>query len=419
MNQEIIWQRELPNGLKILLLPSQSPVAHVALYLNVGSRDEAPHENGIAHFIEHTLFKGTKNRKSFHVLNRLESVGGDLNAYTSKEETCIYAAVMHPFVGRAIELFADVVFNSTFPEKELEKEKQVIADEIDSYRDNPAEQIMDDFEENLFAGHPIGRNILGTKLSIKKFTQKEVLAFIRRNYHPQRMLLAVSGSISVKRLEELVARYFITNHEPLTDDFRIRFDGRNSFHKTTKKNHYQSHCVVGNLAYNMKHPGRNALALLNNYLGGSAMTSRLNLMIREKHGYTYNIESGYQAYTDTGFFWVYFGTENGLHQKTLELIEREMSRLRTQPPGPLQLLQAKRQFQGQIAIAAESPSNRLMAYGKQWLHAGFIEPLQLTLGQIDEVTPNQLVEAAREITNPSAMSTLIFEARQRINKKNS
>lgn len=417
MNHENIWQKELPDGLKILLLPNLSPVAHVALYLNVGSRDEAPAENGMAHFIEHTLFKGTTNRKAFHVLNRLESVGGDLNAYTSKEETCIYAAVMQPYIARTVELFADVVFNSVFPEKELEKEKQVITDEIDSYRDNPSEQIMDDFEENLFANHPIGKNILGTKALVKSFRREQVKDFIARHYHPSRMLLAVSGNITPSRLEYIVRRYFTA--EPIQPEtfFRKPFDSYFPFQKTVRRNQFQNHCVTGNVAYHMKHPSRTALALLNNYLGGSAMTSRLNLMVREKYGYTYNIESGYQAYTDTGFFWIYFGTENGLHAKTLEVIEKELSRLRHDAPGPLQLLQAKRQFQGQIAIASESNANRLMAYGKQWLHAGFIEPTETALQQIGEVTPAEIVEAAREITEPQAMSTLIFEARQKEKKK--
>ncbi|HAQ65501.1 MAG TPA: peptidase M16 [Bacteroidales bacterium] len=413
MNDELIWRSELPNGLKILLLPNRLPVAHVTLYLNVGSRDEAPSENGIAHFIEHTLFKGTTHRKSFHVLNRLESVGGDLNAYTSKEETCLYAAVMQPYIGRAVELFADVIFNSVFPENELEKEKQVITDEIDSYRDNPSEQIMDDFEEHLYSGHPIGRNILGTKSTVRKFNRKDVITFIQRHYHPSRMLLAVSGNLSLAKVELLAQRYFTDAPFPAAEFSRPAFSNYIPFEKVIKKSHYQNHCVIGNLAYDMKHPRRTPLALLNNYLGGSAMTSRLNLVVREKHGYTYNIESGYQAYTDTGLFWVYFGTENGLHQKTLEVIEHELSRLRERPLGPLQLLQAKRQFQGQIAIAAESNANRLMAYGKQWLHAGFIESLVNTLDLIENVKQDDMIEAALEITNPMAMSTLIFEARQR------
>ncbi len=413
MNDEVIWQSELPNGLKILLLPNRLPVAHVALYLNAGSRDETLAENGIAHFIEHTLFKGTTHRKSFHVLNRLESVGGDLNAYTSKEETCLYAAVMQPYIGRAVELFADVIFNSVFPENELEKEKQVITDEIDSYRDNPSEQIMDDFEENLFSGHPIGRNILGTKSSVRKFKRTDVKNFIRRHYHPSRMLLAVSGNLSLPKVENLAQRFFSDTPFPAAEFLRPAFSDYNPFNKVIRRNHYQNHCVIGNLAYDMKHQRRTALALLNNYFGGSAMTSRLNLVVREKYGLTYNIESGYQAYTDTGLFWIYFGTENGLHYKTLDIIEKELARLRERPLGPLQLLQAKRQFQGQIAIAAESNANRLMAYGKQWLHAGSIESLDNTLALIENVKQDDMIEAALEITNPLAMSTLIFEAKQK------
>lgn len=412
MIQENIWQHELPNGLRILLLPNNSEVAHVAFFLNVGSRDEEPSENGMAHFIEHTLFKGTTRRKSFHVLNRLESVGGDLNAYTSKEETCIYATVMQPYIGRAIELFADVIFNSVFPEKELEKEKQVIADEIDSYRDNPSEQIMDDFEENLFSGHSIGRNILGTKALLKKFKRKDILKFIARHYHPSRMVVAVAGPISPVSLTKIILRFFPTDFSVAATYQRTPFAGCPPFSKTVKRSGYQNHCVTGSVAYSLKHPARTALGLLNNYLGGNAMTSRLNLMVREKYGYTYNIESGYQAYTDTGLFWIYFGTDNGLHARTLEVIERELARLRTNPPGSLQLHQAKLQFQGQITIAAESNANRLMAYAKQWLHTGTIETVNLTRQMIGEVSPKELVEVACEITNPSVRSTLIFANRK-------
>lgn len=410
--KETIWQHQLPNGLKLLLLPNQSEVAHVALFINVGSRDEEVNENGLAHFIEHTLFKGTAKRKSFHVLNRLESVGGDLNAYTSKEETCIYATVMQPFVERALELFADVVFHSVFPEKELEKEKQVVADEIDSYKDSPAEQIMDDFEESLFSGHSIGRNILGTKQTVRKFNRNDVLRFVNKHYHPSRMVVAVAGQITGDKLLKMIRRYFQPEIESSGELIRNPYTFYQPFEKSINRNGFQNHCVVGNLAYHARHPRRTALALLNNYLGGNAMTSRLNLMVREKYGLTYNIESGYQAYTDTGLFWIYFGTENGLHEKTLGVIDKELEKLRTSAPGTIQFLQAQKQFIGQITIAAESHSNRLMAYAKQWLLTDAIETVQETRQMIAAVTPSELVEVAREITRPETRSMLIFQSRK-------
>lgn len=400
---------QLSNGLQVILHPISSQVAHIALYINAGSRDETAEEQGMAHFIEHTIFKGTKKRRAFHVLNRLESVGGDLNAWTTKEETCIYAALGKEYLDRALELFADVAFNSLFPINEIEKEKQVVFDEMDSYKDTPAEQILDDFEGLLFQGHSLGGNILGTRKTVGKFNQKKLSRFFHQFYRPDRMVVAIAGDFEEKKVQRSAEKYFgsYSSIQPLTP--RVSFDNSTAeFHKIEKRKGYQAHSVLGGFAPSSIDQDRIKAAFLINYLGGPAMTSRLNLLIREKHGLTYNIEAGIQPMTDTGYYYIYFGTEAGLLEKTTDLVKAELKRICEEKMGTLTLQQAKRQQTGMILLSSESPSNRINSIGRQWLHFQSVETTEQLIASINEITQHDILEMANRMFCPSNVNSITF-----------
>lgn len=400
---------QLNNGIRLLHLPAPGPVAHVAVYINAGTRDEPEHQSGLAHFIEHTLFKGTKKRKAYHVLTRLENVGGDLNAFTTKEETCIFATVLDEHFARAFELLSDIITNPTFPEKELKKEKDVILEEINSYKDSPSEEIYDVLEEHVYRGHAMGRNILGNPEHILKFTREEVLDFIGRFYRGGNMVLATSGNLPFNRVKRLAERYFEGVAGGQAAARRIPFPGYQPFFLDLQKNTFQTHCMLANVAYDRRDPRRYPLFLLNNILGGPAMNSRLNLAVRERHGYAYAVESAYLPYTDTGIFSIYLGTDNGNLQRSLRLIRKEMDRLISDPLSHKQISQARRQLFGQIEIANESNLNYLTAAGKAYLHDDRLDSPEEIRQKVDSITTGQLVETAREIFDPAMISTLVFQ----------
>jgi predicted Zn-dependent peptidase len=398
----------LANGLRLLHLPGGVDVAHAALYINAGTRDERPEEHGIAHFIEHAIFKGTHKRKAFHILNRLENVGGDLNAYTAKEETCIYASFLSQHMERAIELFADLVFNSVFPEKEIEKEKHVVIDEIDAYKDNPQEEIMDAFEDSFFEGHALGKRILGTKKSVKSLNADKIKSFTARHYIPGNMLLCTSGNVAFKKVIYWASKYIAPETEQIESLARTTFTDYIPFDTTKKYSNYQSHCIIGVPGYSMFHPKRTGLSLLNNLLGGPAMSSRLNMKIREKYGYTYIIESNYQTYTDAGLNHIYFGTEASKQAKVEELTLLELKNLRDKKLGSIQLHNARQQFAGQMAISAESNSGKMLSFGKHYLHHNSLLSMDELFKLIYSVTADELMEIANEIFQPSLFSYLKF-----------
>ncbi len=399
---------QLSNGIRLVHAPADSPVAHCGIYIGAGSRDEDEKEHGMAHFIEHAIFKGTKKRKVYHVLSRLENVGADLNAFTTKEETCIYASFQKSYYERALELIFDITFSSVFPDKELAKEKTVIMDEISSYKDTPSDQIFDDFEELVFTGHPLGRNILGTKKNLKRFTRRHISQFIRHNYLPGQIVISSVGNIPFPKLIRIVRKYF--DGIPAGDQPRQRqaFTGYRPVEKQVRKSTYQTHCVIGNTACPFNDPRRTPMALLNNILGGPGMNSRLNLSVREKHGLTYNIESGYTPYSDTGLFTVYLGIENGLLDKTLHYVHLELDKLRKVQLGPSQMNIAHRQFMGQLAIAWESNLGRMLSMGKSILAMNRVQSLEEMCGQIEAVTADQLLEIANEVFDPGCMSRLTY-----------
>lgn len=403
---------QLSNGIRIIHRETSGNVAHCGVVIDAGSRDELPDENGIAHFIEHIIFKGTKNRKAFHILSRLENVGGDLNAYTAKEETFIYASFLKDYYERSLELFADILFNSTFPEKEIQKEKDVVLDEINSYKDSPSELIFDEFEELLFKGHPICGSILGSPETVKSFRRDDIIRFMLRNYLTSRMVIASVGNIRMDKLVMLAEQFFgwvpVTN----TEVKREMFEKYTPESKTEPKSNFQVHCVLGNLAYSLKNEKRTALALLNNILGGPGMNTRLNLNIRERYGYCYNIESHYQPFSDTGYFNIYIGTDNGLLDKSIQLIFKELKALREKPLGTLQLHRAKQQIIGQLAISLESKVSEMISIGKSHLFFDEVDTFEIIQQKIDRLTANDLQDVANEIFVQDKFSMLTYLPKQ-------
>jgi len=384
-------------------------VSHAGLFINAGTRDEDPKENGLAHFIEHTIFKGTRKRKSYHILTRLESVGGELNAFTTKEETCIYATVLNEHLTRALELIADIILNSTFPANELRKEQEVILDEINSYKDSPAEEIYDVFEENLFHGHSLGMNILGTPEHLKSFDKERIIRFLNAHYRAGNMVLCIIGMSTPGRIFSSVRKYFDAVPPGAVKLNRRPFTARDSFRSFQERNTYQTHTILGGLAHDRRDPRRFPLFLLNNILGGPALNSRLNLAVRERHGYTYNIESVYIPYTDSGVWSVYMGTDNGNLNKALALVEKELSRSRQDLMGIMQLQQAKKQLIGQIAIANESNLNRMLSVGKSFLHDNRVDSMEEIRNRIEGITKDQVMEVANEVLAGDRLSLLVFK----------
>jgi predicted Zn-dependent peptidase len=404
---ELLTHR-LPNGIRLVHLPVPNLVAHCGVFINAGSRDELETEHGIAHFIEHTIFKGTRKRNVVQILNRLENVGADLNAYTTKEETCIHASFLHEFYDRTLELFSDILFHSVFPENEIEREKLVVADEIQSFRDTPAEQIFDDFEDHLFEGHPLGRNILGTSKSLKKLKQKDILDFIHRNYLPGEVVIASVGRIEFKRFVGLVTRYFSENPERGVQKQRAAANHYTPFSKSVKKRTSQVHCMVGAPGFPYSDIRRIPLALINNLLGGPLMNSRLSLALRERNGLTYHNESNYTTYSDAGIIQIYFGTEAAHYEQALGIVHDELKKLRDIRLTPMQMQTVRKQITGQLAIGHESNIAHMLAIGKSYLLQDHFAPIEKIIARINETTPAELQEISNEVFAEEQLSMLTF-----------
>jgi predicted Zn-dependent peptidase len=399
----------LDNGIRLVHHRIPGLVAHCGLIINAGSRDETDTEHGVAHFIEHMLFKGTKRRKAYHILSRLEDVGGELNAYTTKEETAVHASFLKEDYERAIELISDITFNSVFPLKEIEKEKDVVLEEINSYLDNPAELIFDDFEELIFLNQPIGRNILGSPDSVRSFSQKTISGFISANYNTQQIVFCSVGNIP----DEKILGFFKTYFSHIKTNSREERGNKGWIYKpstvTKKKDTFQNHCIIGNLAYDLKDKHRMGMFLLNNILGGQGMNSRLNLSLREKNGLAYNVESNYNPYCDTGIFSIYFGTDSQYLNKSISIAMAEMKKLRTSKLGTIQLSKAKNQIKGYLARGYENHESLMLSLGKSLLVFNKIDTIEDICEKIDEITATDLLETANDIFEPAKLSTLIYK----------
>jgi predicted Zn-dependent peptidase len=399
----------LSNGIRILFKHAPSTITHCCFIVNAGSRDELEHQTGLAHFIEHLLFKETGKRNTNQILNRLELVGADLNAYTTKEYTCIHASLLNQHLERTIDLFEDILFHSTFPEEEQEKERGVILDEIASYLDQPEEAIQDDFECFLFKDHQLGQNILGTPETVGKLNSVDIQDFMAANNNTSEMVFAVFGDYDFKKLVKLSEKYFgaipANNAAKHRATPAINTLGNYVFTKPIS----QTHCIIGNQAYASSHQHKTGLLLLNNMLGGMGMSSRLNLEIREKYGIAYTIESNYTALTDTGIFSIYFGTDSEKAEKATKLVHKELKKLREQKLGTLQLHQTKEKFIGQIALAEESRMGLIISMAKSLIDFNYVDSLQQVFDKINAVTADQMLEISNEIFDNSRLMTLVFE----------
>ena len=399
----------LKNGIRLIHQESKSPVSHFGVLINTGSRDEEADEQGIAHFIEHVIFKGTRSRRAFHILNRIEDVGGELNAYTTKEETAVYSTFLSEYYQRSMELISDILINSTFPAKELEREKEVVIEEINSYKDNPSELIFDEFEEILFDGHPLARNILGTPELLKTFNKNNILQFMDENYHTDQIVLSSVGSISMNRFIHLAEKYFGAVPENIRT--KKRSDPYNYKPETriVQKDTYQAHCIIGNLSPDVFSPRRMPMILLNNIMGGPSMNSRLNMVLRERNGMAYNVESSYTSYFDTGEFTVYFGTDKENMDHALRLVNKEFKKIKEQHLGILQLSRAKKQLIGQLAISTENREDLMLSLGKSLLFFNKVDSMEVIFERIEKIVSSEILDMANEVFDEPQSSILIYQ----------
>ena len=395
----------LDNGLRVIHLPSTSQVVYCGIGVKAGSRHEKEGEEGVAHFCEHVTFKGTHRRSALQILNCLESVGGDLNAFTNKEDTVFYAAILKEHLPRAVDLLTDIVFNSVYPKQEVAHEVDVICDEIESYNDSPAELIYDEFENMLFKGHPLGHNILGTREKVKTFTSVHAQRFTNRYYRPENAIFFAYGDINFKRLVDLLKRKEMVR--PLTD-FPVPPPIIVVPKKNPSEHHHQAHVMLGTQTFAFNDPRRIPLYLLNNILGGPGMNARLNLSMREKNGLVYTVESSMANYSDTGVWSVYFGCDHQDVKRCLRLVHWELDRMMQHPLSERQLNTAKRQLKGQIAIACDNREQFALDFAKSFLHYDKERDIDTLLQQIDAVTSEQLLQTAQTFFVPEKLQMLIL-----------
>lgn len=406
------WQPKiftLANGLRLVYLHSPSAVSHLGVNILAGSRFEEAHEEGLAHFLEHCIFKGTHKRKTFHVLSRLDSVGGELNAFTAKEEMVVYGSFTNNHLERAAELLADITLNANFPVKEIEREKEIVLDEINSYLDSPSDKIFDDFESHLFGKHPLGTNILGTKESVSAFTKSDLENYLRKHFYAENMVISFVGKETPEKFVRLMTKYF--GHCPQSSEKKIlnAFSEKTSFHLRSPEANYQVHALIGGYAPSYLEDDRKGMLLLTNILGGPALNSRLNLSVREKYGYSYNIEASYNPFSETGYWHVYFGTDPKYLEKTRKVIFKEIDLLRNKKLGDQQLKMAKEQFKGHLALGMESNSGLMLSLGKSVLLFNKVDSVAKMNAGIEELTTLDIQRIANDYLSENQLSELIFE----------
>ena len=415
----------LDNGLRIIHLPSDSKVVYCGYQINAGTRNEEPGEEGLAHFCEHVTFKGTERRKAWHILNCLESVGGDLNAYTNKEGTVYYSAILKEHIARAVDLLTDIVFHSVYPQTEIDKEVEVICDEIESYNDSPAELIYDEFENIIFKGSPLGHNILGTAEQVRSFKTEDALRFTRKLYRPDNAIFFAYGDIDFKKLVKLLKTLnmehgtlnFMNSKTSETPTAEMEADDAN--HKVQskvegqtivmQKNTHQAHVMIGTRAYDVNDDRRMPLYLLNNMLGGPGMNAKLNLALREHNGLVYTVESTMVAYGDTGVWSIYFGCDEHDVKRCLRLVRKELDKFMQKPLSEAQLKAAKKQIKGQVGVACDNRENFALDFGKSFLHYGWEKNVDRLYEQVDEITAEQIQTVAQELFDKDRLTTLIFK----------
>ncbi|WP_343557788.1 pitrilysin family protein [Sphingobacterium sp.] len=405
MEYEII---RLSNGIRVVFQYQNLPVTHVCMVINAGSRDESAGKYGVAHFIEHLLFKRTERRSTQQIINHLESVGGDLNAYTTKEYTCVHASILRPYLDRALDLFEDIFFHSTFPEIEMDKEKSVIVDEMASYLDSPEESIVDDFEDLIFQGSGLGHNILGLEDQLLALQKNDITDFMRANYDTNEMVIGITGNYSLKEVERLLYKVF--GAVPANSIMRTRNDVSPIVeqHIAIAKPINQVHYMLGSLAYAYRDERKTGLLLLNNMLGGMGMGSILNLSIREKYGIAYTIESNYTIFSDTGLFSIYLGTDEEKVEKAKKLVFKELAKMCDQPLSEVKIKKAKQKFIGQIALTEENRMSMIISAAKNVMDYDRVILLDEVVEKIQVLTGTELLEIAQDVFDPKKMLSLSF-----------
>lgn len=400
----------LANGLRVIHLPNNSKIAYCGYQIKAGTRNEKPGEEGLAHFCEHVTFKGTQTHTSTAIINKLESVGGDLNAFTNKEDTVFYSAIPVEHFAKAVDVLSDIVFYSIFPQAEIDKEVEVICDEIESYNDSPAELIYDEFENLVFKGHPLGHNILGSADRVRGFATADAMRFTQQYYRPDNAIFFVYGNIDFKRLVKTLEKLTPKQQqESVVDEAKEVANGR--LPELTILNHdtHQAHVMIGNRAYSATHPLRIPLYLLNNMLGGPGMNARLNIILRERRGLVYSVESSMVCYGDTGLWAVYFGCDPHDVNRCVRLVKGEFKRLMEKPLSEKTLAAAKKQIKGQLAVACDNNENFAIDFGKSFLHFGDEKDIEKLYQKIDAVTAEQIQQVAKEILDKDSLATLVIK----------
>ena len=397
----------LPNGIKGIHRRTKSSIAHCALVVNAGTRDERDGEHGLAHFAEHAFFKGTEHRKAYQVNCRLENRGGELNAYTTKEDTTIHATTLRSDFAKAAELISDVAFHSTFPEHELQREREVIIDEINTYKDSPVDMIFDTFEDMIFEGSELGHNILGTKASLARHNSQSIKRFISRTHTTDQMVFSTIGNFSLTKVKSVAEQYFGSQTATKREFSRSKPAMVEPFERVVNKHTHQTHCIIGARAYDIHAERRLPLSLLINILGGPSANSRLNVVLREKNGLSYNTEATYTPYNDSGMVAIYFSSDHHNADHCRELIDAELHSLRTTPLTARRLAMIKRQFLAQMAISMENNEGYMLGAGKSYLVHDEIDTLEEVYRKVSAVKAEQIMEVAEEIF--AKTSTLIYQ----------
>lgn len=403
---------KLSNGIRLVYLHASAPVAHLGVTFLAGSRYENKDEIGLAHFLEHCIFKGTEKRKTIQILSHLDSVGGEINAYTTKEEICVYASFVKTHLNRASDLLADIAINSVFPEKEIEKEKEIVLDELNSYLDTPSDRIFDEFEAQIFPEHPLGNNILGTTETVPAFSKASLKKYVDRFFFVDNCVISFVGDIPLKELMKVLEKHF----SAMSKKGKIKKPETFSKYKPSKirlpEGNFQAHAVIGGLAPGNSEETRRGMTLLINILGGPALNSRLVLSIREKYGYSYNVEANYAPFSDIGYWSIYFGTDQKYLDKTLKLVYKELKKLREEPLTEKQLSQAKEQLKGHIALSLDSNVGLMQGLGKSLLAFNQIDTIQEIYSSIDKLTAEELHQIANDYFREEQISELIYEVKQ-------
>jgi predicted Zn-dependent peptidase len=399
----------LGNGIRVVHKQvNNTKIIHCGIILDIGSRDEKPEQYGIAHFWEHMAFKGTKRRKAYHIYNSLDSVGGELNAYTTKEKICFYASVLDSFDEKAVELLADITFNATFPEKQLEKERQVILEEMAMYQDTPEDAILDEFDEIVFKGNSMAHNILGTNQNVKSFKRDDFTQFINSNLDTERIVVSFVGNLPLKRIQRLAEKYLAPIPRMASDKTRKKLNGYHTEHVVIERDIMQSHFAIGMPSFPIKHQQRIPFAMLVNLLGGPGMNTRLNMALRERLGYVYGIDANYHAYSNTGLFSIVFATEKKNLKRSINVIHREIKKLKETRLGKLQLHSLKEQMMGHLAMSAENNVGIMLSNGKSLLDLDKIHTIDDVFEEIKAVTSDELIDLANQELEIENMSTLTF-----------